>query len=313
MDHASPVNNCGAGFYSKQVIALDTLSLLFGLGAALLGAASNLMAHKILAKVTLKDYLSVNFLFLALIMLPLMPWAFQFERTAQAIKFFILAGLIDALANYFFFLSFRTLNVITASSLLAISPLFTLALQPWLGNTAQWSPSSVPGVIICVGGIIWLIRSTSSQTDTKNATRHQVWQWVFPICSAALFGASVFLTRNLFLQEITNPISYYFLRSLLLAALFGVFQRPSLAWLQTRLLLPSVVRAVIVVGQWLCLLYGFLLAAPVTVKTLSEITPLFVLGFQILQKREKPSLSLIAPVLLLAIGMILLTIQAGSQ
>lgn len=297
----------GAGFFLKMENLID-FSLGFGLGAALLGAASNLLAHRLLLKIEPKNYISLNFLILAIILLPLLPFYFQFEITPQSIKLFFLAGLMDALANYFFFLSFRFLPVVTASSLLAISPLFTLALQPLLDDTSSWSLLSTFGVLICVAGIVWLIQSTRIIPDTESKTRTKNLTWMYPVICAAIFGANVYLTRNLFLQEFTNPISYYFLRSLLLALIFWVLLKPTLNGVNITLLWVILLRAVFVAAQWLLMLYGFMIAVPTVVKTASEVTPLFVLGFELIFRRRKPSTQTILAAFTLVIGLILLTI-----
>lgn len=289
-----------------------TLPLLLGLTSALAAAIANVAAKVVLNLATTRDYLSLNFALLFVLLLPAAPFFFQLSPTLPAITALVAASVIDGAANYFYFRAFELTEAGTASALLSTSPLFTLLLAPLV---SRWLPTQVTvwnglGVVITVAGIAALnLELRRSQGAVGCRPPRPPWQRaVFPLLTALLFGANVYLVKVILNQGYANPFTYYFVRAPIIALLTALLLRPRLGWITPRALGLMTGRAVFVIAKWLTFLVAVELGNPVIVNAVSEVTPLFVLLLALLFLKETLTRPKVGGAVLIVGGLALLAI-----
>lgn len=289
-----------------------TLPLLLGLASALAAAIANVAAKVVLNLATTRDYLSLNFALLFVLLLPAAPFFFQLSPTLPAITALVAASVIDGAANYFYFRAFELAEAGTASALLSTSPLFTLLLAPLM---CRWLPTQVTvwnglGVVITVAGIAVLnLELRRNQGAVGSRSPRPPWQQaMFPLLTALLFGANVYLVKVILNQGYANPFTYYFVRAPIIALLTALLLRPRLGWITPRALGLMAGRAVFVIAKWLTFLVAVGLGNPVIVNAVSEVTPLFVLFLALIFLKETLTRPKVGGAVLIVGGLALLAI-----
>ncbi|GAP15525.1 predicted membrane protein [Longilinea arvoryzae] len=283
------------------------LPFVLGLSSALLGAGANLAARSLMQRISPRDFIPVNFMLMALMMLPGVPFFWHFEGGWLTVA--ILGGtvLLDTLGNFLYFRAFEINNAATASALLSLSPLFTLLLSGLVAFTPSPGWMDALAVLLIVAGTVVLQRemaAADAAADPARGTRFM--RLLAPLGAALIFGATILPIKYLLGNRLLNPYTFYFLRAPLIALLAQLFFRPDYRWL-TRSTLPLTAgRAVIVLAQWLLLLYALQGGKPATVKAVSDASPLFVLLAGSLFLHEKITRRKAAGVLGVVIGLALL-------
>lgn len=285
-------------------------ALLLSLASALAAAIANVAAKVVLKLAGTRDYLSLNFALLFVLLLPAAPFFFQLSPTLPALLALVAASVIDGAANYFYFRAFELADAGTASALLSTSPLFTLLLVPLM---SRWLPTRVTvwnglGVVVTVAGIAVLnLELRRSQGTVSSRPPRLPWKRVvFPLLTALLFGANVYLVKGILNRGYANPFTYYFVRAPIIALLTALLLRPRLDWLTPRALGLMAGRAVFVIAKWLTFLVAVGLGNPVIVNAASEVTPLFVLLLALLFLKERLTWPKIGGVALIVSGLMLL-------
>lgn len=250
-----------------------SLSLL----SAFSGALAALLTKRTLRFAPTRDYLSVNFAVLFVLLLPFAPWLFALNLTPGAVALLLLTALIDVPANYFYFRAFEVLDAGPASVLLSLAPLFALAVAPLAGMAGALDVAVVGGILLTVAGVTILNRATKSTSDSIPATRRAGHiRFLIPLASSALFGVNVYLVKYILSSDVTNPYTFYLIRTLIIAILSHLLWRPALGWVTPCALIAVAGRGIFVVGKWLLFLYAVAQGAPALVQTAGEVTPLFV-------------------------------------
>lgn len=284
-------------------------ALLLALLSALGGALANLQARSLLRQTSLREIFGLNFALIFALLLPFAPFYFSLDVSPVALGWLALAIGLDAAANYAYFQAFARLDALTASTLLALSPFFTLLAAPLLrASTPPPSLLQALGVVLC-GGAVWgLLRAQSSPPDVPLQPPRPALG--YPLAAAVLFGLSLYPTQHLFATGWTNPPTYYLVRAAVIALMAWPLSRPRWHSLPPDLWRGLILRAAVVVGQWLTLLYALAGAAPAVVKALADTSPLFVLGFS-LGRGETPSRAQILAALGVVLGVALLWLGRG--
>ncbi len=279
-------------------------SLWLGLASALTGAIARILAKVVLRYSDTRNYLSVNFAALFVLMIPLAPFMFQLTPTPLTFAVLLAASGLDFAANYFYFKSFEVEEASTVSALLALSPLFTLLAAP-LVDRAAWlelRPAQIGGIVVAVLGVVLLNREMQRHTAAA-APRRPLTRLAYPLIAACLLGVNVYLIKGLFSAHLMNPFTYYFLRLLIVALLSVVVFRPDLRWVNRASLSVVLGRGVFVIGQWLTMLTALELGNPSLVKAVSESSPLFVVFLAALFLHERITWRKAVGVLLVAAGL----------
>lgn len=276
--------------------------------SAFSGGIANLLARRLVRAAPARDLVSVNFGLMTLMLLPAAPWFWHFDANWQAVGIFTLAALVDAAANVLYFKSFEALPAVTASSILALSPLFSLIFWPWLAPDAVLSAWNAVGISLAVTGLVLLARPGRGLAADPRERRWKLSAIAYPLLAALLFGVNIYPVRTLLVNEWANPYTYYLLRAPVIAAATWLTLRPRLDWVNTKRVGLTAGRLVFVIGQWLLLLTALQAGSPAVVKALADSSPLFVLLLSGLVLKEKVGKWQAAGALLTAAGMALATL-----
>lgn len=284
------------------------LALALSLASAVFGALSNVAAKHMMGLCATRDFLSVNFAILFVTLLPFAPIAFKIKTTPLGIGAILLASLVDAWANYFYFRSFEMNDAATASGLLSVAPLFTLLLMlalPNLGSSGLTIGVGL-GVATITAGVVLLNQGTARSkepgaADGGSGKARRVW---LPIAAAALFGGNTLLLKYILSEGIANPYSYYLLRAAIISLVMYVVLRPRLSWVSLRAIGMTFGRGIFVIAQWLLMLYALALGSAAVVKAVSETTPLFVLMLSPALLRERLDARKVFGVVLIICGLV---------
>lgn len=255
--------------------------------SAFSGGIANLMARRLVRFAPARDLVSFNFALMAVMLLPAAPWFWSFEANWQSIGIFALAALVDAAANIFYFESFEVLPAVTASSILALSPLFSLLLWPWLAPEAALSGGNALGIGLAVVGLVLLARNGQDEVTVGRGSPRKIVKFTYPLLAALLFGINIYPVRMLFVNGWTNPYTYYLLRAPVIAAAAWLVLRPNFGWVDAKKVGVTAGRLIFVIGQWLLLLAALEVGNPAVVKVLADTSPLFVLLLAGLVLKEK--------------------------
>ncbi|NPV77166.1 MAG: DMT family transporter [Anaerolineae bacterium] len=286
------------------------ISLSLGVSSAIFGALTNVLAKKVVGFSSTRDYISINFLLIFFLMLPFAPLFFSVQPTSLALGLIAVAACIDGLANYLYFRAFEITDAVTASSLLSVSPLFTLAFLPiFEPKNGSLNALTVLGVIIITVGIFILNRSNPDNHNHK-LTEQNIWKLLLPLLSALLFGANIYLVKHLFSQNFANPYSYYLLRALVISILSFVLLKPAFKWVTLKNISLAAGRGVVVIGKWLLLLYALDIGNPPVVKAVSDISPLFVILIALMSKQKITSTQWIGTIGIIT-GLVFITTKPG--
>lgn len=250
-------------------------SVFLGLISSLFGSVSNTAAKFVMRFTNTKDYIVVNFAIIFILLTPFSFWFFDLEQSVVGISLVVLASIIDGIANYLYFKAFEIGSAVTASTILSLSPLFTLLLFPLVGDEGGegFTLFKILGIVIIVIGIVIL-----NNSEKNKGVEIKSWKVIgIPLLASLIFGGNVYLIKYLFVENITNPYSYYYIRALVIVVLLAPIIRPRIAWVNIRTLLIAGGRSVMVITQWLFLLTALEAGNPAVVKSVSDTSPLFVI------------------------------------
>ena len=292
---------------------MNHYAILLGLTSALFYALANLLAKYVMGFSTARNFISVTFGMIVVFLLPFTPFFFIIKLSPFSLLFIFIATIIDTAGNYFYFSTFEISDVSTATTFLALSPLFTLLTLP-LANTwlhVHLTAINMLGAAIIVAGILILSvninRLSKSQTTTRKLSLRQV---IMPITSSLLFGSNVILVKYIFTEQFTTPFSYYFIRAIVICLISALIFRPNLSWVTKPRLLVTSGRVVIVIVQGLLSYYALSLGNPATTKAASETTPLFVLLISLIFLKESFSFKKATGALMIVAGLILVSLTS---
>lgn len=262
-------------------ISFTTLAIL----SAVFAAVANILARTLLRDVRSRDILGVNFAMMAGTLLVLSPWFYQFEVGLVALGLVLLVGVIDTVANYFYFKAFERTEASVATPILSLAPGFTF-LFGWLllGDVV-----SVRTFGLTIAIILLIIIFSA---DFKNFRHFRAATLVPALTASFLFGVSAIPAKAL-LSELGGAINaptLYLFRAALIAALALLFFRNAPRRLTARQYRLTYVRGLFVITQWLLLYYALSRGNAGVTLTLGNITPIFVFAFSVLFLRERPTL-----------------------
>ena len=166
------------------------------------GGVAALLARRMMRIGPTRDLISINFGLIFLMLLPASPIFWHFAFSWQALVIFLLAVLLDAMANIFYFMAYERLPAVTASAVMALSPLAALAIQPLLEPGFRLGLLNVAGIEMVVTGLVLLAGNGSNGSGSIAIKPTHL---AYPLLAAVLFGINVFPVRTLIANEWTNP------------------------------------------------------------------------------------------------------------
>lgn len=251
--------------------------------SALLGAIANLVARTLLRDLRSQDILGINFLTMGATLLLISPLFYFFEPSLLVIGLVAVIGVIDTVANYFYFKTFEKTEASIATPLLSLAPGFTFFFG-WLalGEAAPMLTYVLAAAII---GLTVYISTNFSQIKTFNA------QTLLPaIIASFLFGISAIPAKYLLdtLHAVNAPTLYMFRAGFISLFTLLLFGFPILR-ISTRQYRVIFFRGLIVISQSVLLYFALSRGSAGVTLTLGNITPIFVFFLSALFLREKPT------------------------
>ncbi|MFA5155412.1 MAG: DMT family transporter [Patescibacteria group bacterium] len=274
---------------------------LIALASAFLAAIANVLARVLLHEnLKSKDLLGINFLTMAAILVIFSPAFYHFTPSWPAIELVLLVGLIDAVANFFFFKTFEKTEASIATPLLSLAPAFTF-LAGWFFLNDAVSPATY---LLSVAIILLVVFFSIDFRDFKNFRSDSL---APALIAAALFGISAIPAKILLtnLGAINSPTLYMYRAGIiaLFSLLFFRFPIREIAIGQYRILF---IRSLFVIAQWLLLYFALSLGNAGVTITLANVTPIFVFIIGAIFLREKITVKkVVTALLILALSLLI--------
>jgi len=264
---------------------MNTHFTIIALGSAFFAAIANILARTLLkGRLKSKDMLGINFLTMTAVLVLFSPAFYFFHFTKYAMFLVLLVGVIDVLANYFYFKTFEETEASIATPILSLAPGITFLLS-WflLGDIVP-----VITYIIC---IIILILIIIFSADFRNFGKFRKSTLYPALIASVLFGISAIPSKMLLdnLDAINAPTLYMYRAGIiaLFALLFFKFPVREISVKQYRIIF---VRSLFVIAQWLLLYFALSMGNAGVTITLGNITPIFVFILGAAFLREKITL-----------------------
>lgn len=252
--------------------------------SAFFAAIANILARTLLKGIKAQDFLGINFFTMGAILLLVSPIFYHFEASMLSIGLIALIGLIDTLANYFYFKTFEKTEASVATPILSLSPGFTF-LFGWLFLEDVVSARAYLLSFLIIASIIYF------SSDKKNFEKFKSATLAPALISSLLFGISAIPAKYLLsVADAINSPTLYMFRSgyiALFSLLFFKFSITDIPFHKYRLIF---IRSLFVITQWLLFYYALSLGNSGVTATLGNITPIFVFILSIIFLRERPTL-----------------------
>lgn len=268
--------------------------------SAFFAALANIAARALLREAKSYNIMGLSFLMIGSSMLIFSPIFYFFNPTWTAIGLLYLIGVIDALANYFYFKSFEKSEASVATPLLALAPIITfIGSFIFLGTETSFIKFTL-AVCVMMGIIIM-------STDPKEI-KHSFHGSLFaPLMACLLFGLSSipskFLLSNL--TAINAPTLYMF-RATIIGMISFIFMRPNLQSLTTQLYKLIWFQGILAIIQWVSLYLSLSKGNPGITMTLANISPVFTVFLGAFFLKEKITKKKITSSILILIFSILI-------
>lgn len=281
-------------------MVMDVGFTTLAIGSAIFAAIANILARVLLKNLKSKDILGINFLTMGATLVLLSPLFYKFEPSLKSIGLLVLIGMIDTLANYFYFKTFEQTEASVATPLLSLAPVFTF-FYGWLliGDVVSIKTYLIAFAITTL--VVYF------SVDFKNFKHFKAVTLVPALLASALFGASAIPSKYLLdnLDAINAPTLYMY-RAGLIALFALILFRFSIPQLNTKQYRFIFFRGLFVIAQWLLLYYALTVGSAGVTVTLGNITPIFVFILSVIWLKEKPTVKkVLTSVLILVLSLIL--------
>ena len=279
---------------------INTDFTLIAIGSAFCAAIANIFARTLLKKFKAKDFMGMNFLIMGVTLVLISPLFYFFEATPLSMGILISIGLIDTLANYFYFKTFEKTEATIATPILSLAPAFTFLFSWMILDEVVSLKTYLIALLIIITVIIF-------PTDFKNFKRFQKTTLIPALLAALLFGLSAIPTKFLLdsLGAINAPTLYMFRAGFI--ALFSLLLFPiSIKTITSNQFRMLFIRGLFVIAQWLLLYFALTKGNAGVTLTLANITPIFVFILGAIFLSEKITLRKgIAAVLILVLSFLI--------
>ncbi|MEK7583213.1 MAG: DMT family transporter [Patescibacteria group bacterium] len=282
-------------FHISQ-LSFTTIAII----SAFFSAIANILARTLLKDIKSKDILGINFLTMGATLVLISPLFYSFQPSLKAMALVALIGLIDTVANYFYFKTFERTEASVATPILSLAPAFTF-LFGWLfiSDTVSLHTYVFAALII----ILIIIFSA----DFKNFKQFNAYTLTPALIASFLFGISAIPSKYLLnnMHVINAPTLYMFRAGFIafFALLFFQFSISHITIKQYRIIFG---RGLIVITTWVLLYLALSRGNAGVTITLGNITPIFVFILSMIFLREKPTLKkILASGLIIVLSLII--------
>lgn len=279
---------------------LDVSFTTVAIGSAFFASIANILARTLLKNLRSQDILGINFLTMGATLLLISPIFYHFEASLLSMSLIFLIGLIDTVANYFYFKTFEKTEASVATPMLSLAPAFTFLFGWFLIDDVV----SIPTLLGALAVVVLVVYFSA---DFKNFRQYKAATLVPALVASVLFGISSIPAKYLLDSlDVINAPSLYMFRAgfiALFALLFFNFSVRDLTLTQYRIIF---LRGLFVIAQWLLLYYALSLGSAGVSVTLANITPIFVFILGAIFLHEKMTIKkTAAAVLILALSLLL--------
>lgn len=249
--------------------------------SAVFAAIASILARTLLKDIKSKDILGINFLTMGAVLLLISPMFYFFEPSILSILLLLSVGLIDGIANYFYFKIFEKTEASVAAPLISLAPVFAFFFS-WvlIGESVDFLTLFLSITIVAL--IVLFSLNTKKIKEFKTDT-------LIPgLTASVLFGLSAIPSKMLLSNlEVINAPTLYMFRSGLIALLALLFFRFPIRRITIKQYRIIFVRGLFVIGQWVFLYLALSKGSTGVSVTLGNITPIFVfiLGFFFLKEK----------------------------
>jgi drug/metabolite transporter (DMT)-like permease len=251
------------------------VELVLPLAAALLAAVADVVAKQLLDDTDAASFLVLSFAWISVLVMPLVFVSFNLSRPFVAAPLLCLIFSLDALANLLYFRAMEVQDVSRLAVFGGMAPVFTLL------TATVFLPShlslELAAVVALVAAAAYLLNADGPKPlePLRGMVERRNYE---ALLSAVLFGASAIPTRYALSEmALTNPVTLYWMRALVIGAVLLAVLRPSLGGIGRRSVVVVGARAVLVVGYWLALLRSISQSNVISSVALSRTTPVFTL------------------------------------
>ncbi|KPA17547.1 membrane protein containing DUF6, transmembrane [Candidatus Magnetomorum sp. HK-1] len=286
---------------------LDSIDYtILALGSAFFSAVSNILARTILKDIKTKNILGLNFLLMTGILALFSPWFFKINISFKyadtypvTILLVLLIGIIDLIANYFYFKSFENSEASVVTPILSLSPGFIFVFS-WFFLDDIVNYVQIIFACLIIIGIIFI------STDLKDIKSLKKSNTSSSLIASLLFALSAIPTKYLLSNEFINAPTLYEIRGAIIGLFAIMFFGSGIEEMKSYHFRYLFVRSLFVIIQWL-LLYAALIKGSAGISyTLANTTPIFVIILGVFFLKEKLSLrKIIATVLVLILAMMI--------
>ncbi len=279
---------------------IDVSFTTVAIGSAFFASIANILARTLLKNLRSQDILGINFLTMGATLLLISPIFYSFEASLLSMSLIFLIGLIDTVANFFYFKTFEKTEASVATPMLSLAPAFTFLFGWFLIDDIV----SIPTLLGALAIVVLVIYFSA---DFKNFKQYKVATLIPAIIASVLFGISAIPAKFLLdsLDVINAPTLYMFRAGFiaLFALLFFNFSVRDLSLKQYRIIF---LRGLFVIAQWLLLYYALSLGSAGVSVTLANITPIFVFILGAIFLHEKLTIKkTISALLILTLSLLL--------
>lgn len=270
------------------------------IASAFFSAIANILARTLLRELKSKDILGINFLTMGATLLLISPLFYHFEPSFVAMGLIMLIGIIDTIANYFYFKTFENTEASIATPILSLAPAFTF-LFGWIFI------GDIVGIKTYFYAALIILLVIVFSFDFKNKHTFKINTFTPAIIASLLFGISAIPSKILLSQlDVINAPTLYMFRAgfiALFSLLLFNFSLPNISTKHFRIIF---VRGLFVITTWVLLYFALSRGNAGVTVTLGNITPIFtfILGILILGERPTVKKALTA-VLILVLSLLI--------
>jgi len=249
-------------------------SVLIPLISAFFGAIASTISKEIVDEVGSSELTVLTFIFMSILMIPIMPFFFSMSNLTIGIPLIALIVILDSFANLLFFKGLTMEEVSRASALNSLSPLFTAILTPLiLPDQFGWS------VFLAAIGITLSVYMLQTSHGVREFITHLKYEKNYLIILSALIFGSTAIPTRMVLNElaVTNSVTLYWIRAIGISIVAYAIMRPDITSLSRRNCSIIGVKSVFVIISWVLLFYSISNFNLIFSYSLAKTVPLFTL------------------------------------
>ena len=267
--------------FVNYILSMDFT--LLAILAAIFGAIANILARTLLKEIKSRDIIGINFLIMVATLVIFSPKFYFLELTYYSLFLLLSIGVIDLIANYFYFKSFEKSEASFVTPLLSLAPAFSFIFS-WALIQEQVSWYQLFLAVGIIAGIIVFSYDFSRKFVINKMALMNC------IIASILFGLSAVPSKILLTTlEAVNAPTLYMVRGAFIGICGLVFFSSNISGITLTQYRLIFVRGLFVITQWILIYLALQKGSVGVTMTLINTTPIFVFILAIFFLREKPT------------------------